>query len=557
MAIYADDVQEYAGSYTAYGGTGQSANGGAGTIYLQTYEVGLLTKSLIIDNNGLNIDSYTVLISETEEVSLDKLIIQNKGQLKVVSGDQTTISISQLVGDFTGSIMVQNNQSLSLARKQGISSSYYLQSALVVEDGGEVILPASLYIPSMKYGLTSLHLGGIISGTSNLIVGAYGSVVVEPTARTAAISNGQYLFIDPPGTLTLDSLQILGHGMLELKTSTAKPATLNILDALHVRYGGQLKAGYLLLDAMQVHVEYSGKILSDGLGFGAEEGEGPGIRNPSGGASGASHGGKGGDSSNGIKPSIISYGTLYDANHFGSGGGTGSSGTPGFGGGIIIMKMSSLRLDGTISSSGSVASGTSGGGSGGSIHLTLQDSFTGSGNIKSTGGSGGSSGGGGGGGGRISVHVFSESHFDGEYFVYGGSAVGSNQAGGSGTVYKTKTVDGIRDTKLYINNNNPSINQAAITQLNEDQVSEYTFDELHVLHNVILEIYGDDVVLITTSLFSETSSVIRIHDGMMMSIAEGVSEAAFACSFELDPAGELRLPERVTFNGPNNILSGK
>ena len=557
MAIYADDMSDFAGSCTSYGGTGQAANGGAGTVYIRAYEVGLLTESLIIDNNNLNTDSYTVLISNAEEVLIDKLIIQNRGRLKVASTDHTTISLSLVIGDMTGTILVQTDQTLSVARKQGISSFYYLQSALTIQDGGEVILPASLYIPSVSNGLPTLDLAGIISGTSELIVGAYSLIKIESTARTAGISNGEYTFIDPPGTLTLDSLQVLGHGVMELDSSTEKPATLNILDDLHIRFGGILKSEWLVVEAKQVHVEYSGRIHSDGLGFGPGEGEGRGTSNPSGSASGASHGGKGGDASSGTKPGVLSYGTLYDTNDFGSGGGRGSSGTPGSGGGVVTIKAAHLRLDGIISSSGSGASGVSGGGSGGAVHLTLQESFTGSGKIMSSGGQGGSSGGGGGGGGRISLYILSASHFDGEYVVYGGTASGGNQPGGSGTMYKIQTVDTTEHTILYINNNNPGITTAVITQLDEPRGSQYSFDELHVLHDVILEIAGDDAFLIAASLFSETSSVIRIHNGMIMSVADGVSEAVFACSFEVDSQGELRLPETVTFNGPNNILSGK
>ena len=86
------------------------------------------------------------------------------------------------------------------------------------------------------------------------------------------------------------------------------------------------------------------------------------------GSSGAGHGGSGGVGSN-QKRVGIPFGNLYEPRHFGCHGG-GASGV-GLGGGIIKMTVSNkLKLDGSITCSGS--SGTaaaSGGGSGGSLWI--------------------------------------------------------------------------------------------------------------------------------------------------------------------------------------------
>ena len=85
------------------------------------------------------------------------------------------------------------------------------------------------------------------------------------------------------------------------------------------------------------------------------------------GSSGAGHGGTGGVGSNQNRVGTP-YGNLYEPSDLGCRGGGSQTG---LGGGIIKMKISNkLKVDGTITCSGSLGEGVaSGGGSGGSLWI--------------------------------------------------------------------------------------------------------------------------------------------------------------------------------------------
>ena len=553
IAIDSPDSSDFAGIFTTYGGNGLIC-GAAGTIFTQTNEQGFSTQTLIVDNRDLATNFYTVFMSnaDSSEVSLDKLIVRNSGRLQLADRGPISLTVSNLDGDLSGTILVKANQTLSVATRQAVTSYYTLQSALVVEKEGEIIIPSNLYLHQVTHG-RSLHLAGLITGAKKLLIGSNADVWIEPTASTAILSNGNYIFIDPPGTFTLDSMLILGYGHLTFETSLDQPTLLNILNEIHVRFSGSLQGRWLLLDAKQVHVEYTGSITSDGMGYPASAGPGAGLSNPTGG-SGGSHGGVGGQGSGNAQPILASYGSLYETRDFGSGGGNSRTGRGGAGGGVIEINVDTFRLDGSVSSSGSQSE--CGGGSGGAVHILILSEFTGSGQISVVGGESGMAQCGGGGGGRVTIITQHASRFTGTYLVHGGSAAASAQPGGSGTAY-IKQITGATDfTKLFINNEGTGITSPQLTLLNETEIKEYIFDELHVLNNVILEVAGVNRSMTVTTLISDVTSMVKVHDTMTLRVSEGQADVSLACTFQLDPEGELSLPARVTFLGPKNVFSG-
>ena len=139
------------------------------------------------------------------------------------------------------------------------------------------------------------------------------------------------------------------------------------------------------------------------------------------GGAGAACGGSGG----------VVYGSITQPSSFGSP--SLETGKDSFGGGVVQMTVAgTLSLSGKILADGASAVGgsTTGGGSGGSIWLTV-GTLAGSGLVSANGGGADAFVGGGGGGGRIAVY-FNTNQFTGNMVAHGG--LGAN-AGGPGTIY--------------------------------------------------------------------------------------------------------------------------
>ncbi|XP_052090185.1 uncharacterized transmembrane protein DDB_G0289901-like [Mytilus californianus] len=168
------------------------------------------------------------------------------------------------------------------------------------------------------------------------------------------------------------------------------------------------------LEATNIYVYATGRILADGYGYGPMDGPGKG----SSGGSGGSYGGRGG-----MKTGIylksneaVAYGGIEKPSDFGSGGGCSTGGK---GGGVITLKATDdVRVDGLVSANGNADGSNCGGGSGGSIYIDT-DYFKGSGMVTARGGTGSGTGGGGG-GGRISIVHRVSATFSGDIFADGG-----------------------------------------------------------------------------------------------------------------------------------------
>ncbi len=170
----------------------------------------------------------------------------------------------------------------------------------------------------------------------------------------------------------------------------------------------------------------------DGGGYPSPTGPGAGESNPAG-SGGAGHGGRGGAGAGSTDRTQngSTYGDASNPTTVGSTGGSASSlYGGGKGGGMLAVTVSGkMILNGTMTASATDGSTNSGGGSGGSISLSV-GTISGTGALIADGGNGGQNGGGGG-GGRISVQ--SEiNFFQGRYSVKGGSGY---VPGGAGSLY--------------------------------------------------------------------------------------------------------------------------
>jgi hypothetical protein len=300
-------------------------------------------------------------------------------------------------------------------------------SAVTINLGANV----SVYAPisSCTISWSELTIGGPANDFKNNVyiattVAKGGSVLVY---GNGGITLGTVELISIDGDFTMVRGSSLTH---------VAPSTCTLTAAVNLQVSGtfDVQAG------ATISARAAG-LPGGAAGNPAAAGCGPGAgRGSSGNASGAGagHGGLGGNGSGGA-----AGGEPYEAADSpvlpGSGGGGGrtAGAVGGRSGGLIMVRASSMAVNGLIEADGVPGPGgltyTGGGGSGGTINLWA-DYFSGIGVVSSTGGPAGTGttqSGGGGGGGRISVRIDkSGSACDLKYQV----ALGTGGAGRNGTV---------------------------------------------------------------------------------------------------------------------------
>jgi len=196
------------------------------------------------------------------------------------------------------------------------------------------------------------------------------------------------------------------------------------------------------------------------------------------------------------------YGSIIEPNSLGSGGG-GDNNAAGSGGGIIRLTVGgTLAVDGDLISKGTDGGPyAEGGGSGGSISLTV-GTLVGAGVISADGGNGeirSGGGGGGGGGGRIAI-CYNTNDFAGTISAQGGSGY---EYGGAGTIYTKLPNQTWGNLKL---DNEGNI--GAITPLAK---GTHTFDDVNIIGKGNLGIPNDVNLVIVPD-------VLTLHDDGWMTV---------------------------------------
>ena len=417
----------FTGTITAYGGTQyyySGGNGGAGTIYTKANNS---EADLLIDN-----DDHGASATVISGVSIwNQVSVQNQGNIDVNEPDLIVEEI------------IINNGTANLRNDR-----QYIHN-LTINDGAASLSGIEQSISDILVNGGTVTLSGVEQSIGDLEVNG-GTVYISEDATVDDV------YIDVGSVLTAGNgkdfvLSVSGNMILE---GVAKPAVshcfnLNISGNLVIHNGGQITA--------------------DGLGYGGNDGPGAGGSDYAGGGGG--YGGPGGrgkywyESIGGpwiyrYADGGVSYGSLTEPTDIGSGGGnSGSSG----GGAIHLEVGGTLQVDGNITANGNPGYRDSGGGSGGSIWLTV-GSLIGNGTIASNGGNGDYYNSatrthrysGGGGGGRIAVYYVSDA-FTGTITAYGGTQYyysGGN--GGAGTIYLQEgLVDQLAGTVRDAINGNP------------------------------------------------------------------------------------------------------
>jgi len=231
-------------------------------------------------------------------------------------------------------------------------------------------------------------------------------------------------------TLTLNSDFVAGAGALTLTGNVTVNSGTIICKGDND--GTPTNGTGITINAANVTLASGTTISANGQGFGNSAGPGAGADGTY--ATGAGHGGKGGE-----MPAFggSTYGSATAPTALGSGGGydTSDSTNGGAGGGAIKLEASgTVTVAGTISANGGDSPGDdSGGGSGGSVWI-IADTLAGAGTISANGGDGGDvEHGGGGGGGRIRL-TWTSKTYTGTISAEGGDDDGTRYKGRAGTL---------------------------------------------------------------------------------------------------------------------------
>ena len=547
IAIHVTTLSSFLGHVTAYGGTGMQADGAAGSIYKQYQQSGgAQFKTITIDNNGRPSDSYSHVPGIT---SITDLFLYGYGQVKFDMS--SLITIGKVTGDYTGTLTISAGQRYSIATSYGTLSPYGLQFKLKIEEGGQATIPSKILLTdndSTGQDWNNLEVYGTVIGVREMTVASGGKVLVHSRSRSGVDSNN----LNAAGTLGFNTIDVTTDGVLELALDSVDMYNVVMVKKLSVKYGGTVQGRHLVINSPNIQVSSGGSLHVNGGNL--NPGAAPGEAGMSG--AGGSLGGKGGQSLDGATPTALWQGTHRSTGQFGSAGGAGSNETGANGGGVLELRVSTLlNVEGTISADGDDASHSAGGGSGGSVYIKVEQDMTGSGKISVRGGS--STSGGGGGGGRLTVDVARDYHFLGDFSLCGGSSVHA-QAGGSGSGFARIQEAGTPGivNNIYFDNSCAHGTSAGVAYIPNPDSNILTVNRLTIGDKTIVQLATEGVHYKALSLDCGTGSTITVGDNTVFSPDYELTYSAISCSFDLRPAGELRLPKSVELRGEASSLEG-
>ncbi|NLF24026.1 MAG: hypothetical protein GX590_12800 [Lentisphaerae bacterium] len=241
-----------------------------------------------------------------------------------------------------------------------------------------------------------------------------------------------------------------------------------------------------VIHADSINVHSGGMISADSLGFIGAHASGPGYD----GNKGATHGGRGGNDNR--KPT---YGSFTNCMNLGSG--ASSIG----GGAICLVSAGKLVVNGILSANAGWTTGTTYGGSGGSVNLIAPD-LAGAGIIRANGASSTSYSGGG--GGRISFVQVATNRFAGLIEVLPGESHRNYASAYAGTIAFPEGADLVLGGE----------GNMQTLRLGSDDDNNYVFGDIVIHEGGLLEIDGNPM---RETFFGGAASVsataINIHTG--------------------------------------------
>jgi hypothetical protein len=294
---------------------------------------------------------------------------------------------------------------------------------------------------------TNRFTGGIFAvGGPGAMAGGAGTIYLGPwrggkTAIQLFVDNGGQLGTNTPVAFPNGADVSISGGAAVAPTSTGSLNSLTINSNSWVAYTNIQLASLSISGSLTIGNGGGISLKGGGYGPGAGPGAGGYGYNPAylSTACGGGYGGVGASSLGGGAGGS-SYGSLLQPTDPGSGAGNLLYVASGSGGGALQLTVgNTLQVDGVVTADGGDAPlDRGGGGSGGSLWLTV-GKMAGAGVISASGGNGDSMLGGGGGGGRIAIY-YGTNQFQGGVRAWGGMGA---FVGGAGTIYSKANASGV------------------------------------------------------------------------------------------------------------------
>ena len=551
---------EFQGTYSAHGGSSPAVHGdgGPGSIYTLSDKNG---EQLVLDNKNGQKDFYTTLNEDDLDLVFDVLEMFNYAKLQMVKdGVKRSLVINKILGDGTGLLRVQTNQTGTLQRIQGgTESNSKVYTNLELHEGGEFILSHVTTI--LGDGDVSLDLDGTMRGVNELYLGSGRKMRIGSNAKVVALDETDIASID---VVTLAKLQLEPGSFVEYDAGTSAKIQAG---EINLKFDTDLYADGFDITVSNMDIELEAVMSCspddrpDSSGIDVTTGSGlPGdVVNK-----GAGHGGIGGGYDYEDLGTIGTYyNSVYRPTMRGSRGTYNSSTglkSGGRGAGAMDIKVGGkMIVDGTLSANGEnadPAGGNGGAGSGGSIWIKVYD-FEGYGTLSVYGGDG-SVNNGAGAGGRIAINCTQQIDFDGQYIAYGGKGPEDILGGGAGTVFLEDKRFSLTYKRLLLDNNGNSPEKLAV--IKEDEDMKHYFDEVHLLQNASLQFVTDqqDLDIEVESFFGDRSGLVKLNDSQTL-YAEYKPSIRYAfvagVNFIIGNGAEIYFPSIVYVYGDGVFLS--
>lgn len=574
IAVISKTEMKFTGTYPAFGGTADTPinTAAAGTVYLEDVRKDVAYRRLMLDNAGRFVEKYSTIEEVFQsEFYFDELHLMNQATLHVRdTGTSIFVDIRLLAGDRNGLLHIHKNQRYIAEYEAGIRQAFTSGVNLIVDEGGEIILPSISYIYGVGIRMTnypetrSVQMYGRITGVANLILGFETLVYIGQNGHTAMLGEGSYtdkgrtyLYKDDNGQSTFGSVDL--RALSSIKYAPDIPMLSNI-GRIDCRYKTVISAESIYVNTSTLNVEAGSEVTTSATDrpldtIDEETGSGR-YGNSSSIGTGGGHGSEGGGVYHQTEKTVIVaggdyHGSLYTPLKRGSAGGAGQNKMAGKGGGIIELNVATeLYVDGEITADGSNGDSSSGGGSGGSIFIKSND-LEGHGDISVGGGTGGC----GGSGGRVALHLSTQINFNGEYHSLGGSGGGGYMAdGGPGGVYIKDTRNSRDYEQLHLDNNKRTWDH--YFTLDEPDKVKYYFDDIYMYKNITVQLKNGDGIkreLEINKIYGDKTGRFHLRAGHTAFLEEYQSLTKTPINLWVDEGGTAYLSRLVYMLGIGEI----